>query len=118
AGDPFWENYVGHCGWERILIGSTTAQRSDDASLIGRSLGEIARDRHQHPSEAAMDIWVENRGQVTIVLLDLFPTATIERIFKHPLGMVVTDAVVCEGLPHPRLYGTYPRVLGTFVREQ
>jgi N-acyl-D-aspartate/D-glutamate deacylase len=118
SGDPFWENYVGHCGWERILIGATSSPLPDGGGLEGRSIADIAAEQHQEPAEAAIDLWVTHQGEVTITLLDLFPSPTIERIFRHPLGMVATDAVVCKGLPHPRLYGTSARVLETFVRER
>jgi len=41
----------------------------------------------------------------------------IERIMRHPLGMVCTDGLLL-GKPHPRTYGAFPRVLGRYVREQ
>jgi N-acyl-D-aspartate/D-glutamate deacylase len=65
-----------------------------------------------------MDLWIAHRGAITIVLRGLFSTDTIRAIFRHPSSMVATDAVVVDGLPHPRLYGTYPRVLGGFVRAR
>lgn len=113
---PEWENYVGHCGWDRVLmVGSA---RGMSSGIIGMSLAALARREGRDPAEATIDLWVEERGAATIVLLDLFPTATIERIVQHPLQMVATDAVLCEGLPHPRLYGAYPRVLGLFARDR
>ena len=49
----------------------------------------------------------------------------VKRIMKHPLHMVGTDAGCCNvegpfciGKPHPRHYGTYPKVLGKYVREE
>jgi N-acyl-D-amino-acid deacylase len=46
------------------------------------------------------------------------------RILKHPLGMICSDAParaisgpLSQGTPHPRAYGSYPRVLGHYVRE-
>jgi N-acyl-D-aspartate/D-glutamate deacylase len=65
-----------------------------------------------------MDLWIAHRGAVTIVLRNLFSRDSIETIFRHPLSIVATDAVHVDGLPHPRLYGSYPRVLGLFVRER
>jgi N-acyl-D-aspartate/D-glutamate deacylase len=115
--DPFFENYVAHCGWERIIVGSVSGARSAEG-VVGASMATIAAQRGVPPAEVAMDLWREHAGEVTIVLLDLFPASTVDLIFQHPITMVVTDAVVCAGLPHPRLYGTYARVLGTFVRER
>ena len=45
----------------------------------------------------------------------------VENIMQHPLTMIASDGrlvVPGEGHPHPRWYGTFPRVLGHFVREK
>lgn len=45
----------------------------------------------------------------------------IERILRHPATMVASDGGIRrmgEGVPHPRSYGTFPRVLGRYVRER
>lgn len=45
----------------------------------------------------------------------------VKRIMQHPMTMIASDgrmAVLGEGHPHPRSYGTFPRVLGYYVREQ
>ena len=36
---------------------------------------------------------------------------------RHPATMVGTDGIWSHGTPHPRIYGTYPLILGTYVRE-
>lgn len=45
----------------------------------------------------------------------------VERIMKHPMTMIGSDGRLSrpgEGHPHPRAYGTFPRVLGYYVREK
>jgi dihydroorotase/N-acyl-D-amino-acid deacylase len=45
----------------------------------------------------------------------------VERIMKHPMTMIASDGSLNrpgEGVPHPRGYGTFPRVLGVYVRER
>jgi len=116
--DPWWENYVGHIGWDDILLAGTSELVPDDAELVGSTIGEAAIARGTTPADLAMDLWVAHRGAVTIVLRNLFSTESIEAVFTHPLSIVATDAVHVAGLPHPRLYGTYPRVLGDFVRTR
>jgi N-acyl-D-aspartate/D-glutamate deacylase len=47
--------------------------------------------------------------------------ADVERIMQHPMTMIASDGRLTnfnEGWPHPRWYGTFPRVLGTYVREK
>lgn len=40
------------------------------------------------------------------------------RIMKHPATMIGSDGMQCDRHPHPRLFGTFPRVLGKYVREE
>jgi N-acyl-D-aspartate/D-glutamate deacylase len=43
----------------------------------------------------------------------------IKAIIRHPLGGYATDAVdIGRGKPHPAAYGTFPRILGRYVREE
>lgn len=45
----------------------------------------------------------------------------VRKVMSHPCQMVGTDSWsvdVCKGKPHPRFYGTYPRILGRYVREE
>jgi N-acyl-D-amino-acid deacylase len=44
--------------------------------------------------------------------------ADVERILAHPLTMVGSDGLPGPGVQHPRLWGTFPRVLGDYVRER
>jgi N-acyl-D-aspartate/D-glutamate deacylase len=45
----------------------------------------------------------------------------LERVMRHPATMIASDGwvqVLGRGVPHPRSYGTFPRVLGVYVRER
>ena len=44
--------------------------------------------------------------------------ADVSRILVHPLTMIGSDGLAHDAAPHPRLWGTFPRVLGRYVREQ
>lgn len=48
----------------------------------------------------------------------LMDEADVKRIFRHPRTMVGSDGLPFDPHPHPRQWGTFPRVLGAFVREQ
>jgi N-acyl-D-amino-acid deacylase len=43
---------------------------------------------------------------------------TLPRFVEHPVGMVGTDSTFIGAKPSPRTYGSFPRILGQFVREQ
>ena len=42
----------------------------------------------------------------------------VTRIMRHPAMNVITDGLLGGGMPHPRVYGTFPRILGRYVRDQ
>jgi N-acyl-D-amino-acid deacylase len=59
---------------------------------------------------------VEERGRPTIVVT-MMDEPDVQEILAHPLVMIGSDAIVTRGKPHPRTWGTYPRVLGHYARE-
>ncbi len=52
------------------------------------------------------------------MVLFIMSEEDVRTIMKHPLQMFCTDGLLRPGKPHPRVYGTYPRVLGKYVREE
>lgn len=94
-----------------------------DPSLNGKSLRQILEERRTPPSTAnAADLVVElnRQGRVSCVYHNM-DDADVERIMQHPACMVGSDGTVLEygkGVPHPRCYGTFPRILGVYVREK
>jgi len=81
---------------------------SDIVVKTGLSLPELICDMLLQSDLQALFIyhWAPEREQF------------LQSTYQHRLHMVSTDGIFAEGAPHPRGYGTYPRVLGTFVREQ
>lgn len=109
-----WQNFVALVGWDNVLI--TSAASEANRWCIGRSVAEIATARHCDPTDAALDLLIEERGAVAMLLLNLYSPADLAEIMQHQKGMIGSDDVY-TGTPHPRLYGTFPRVLGKFARE-
>ncbi len=121
-GLPGWENFVADCGWENIYISSVVTEKNKH--LEGKNVAEIAKIKGKDELDAVCDLLLEEDGRVTIVLF-MMDEEDIVRVMKSPLQMVATDAwavapygVLGAGKPHPRFYGTYPRVLGRYVREK
>ena len=88
------------------------------------SINEIAEDRRVAPEEAVLQLTEEEGGVVPVTVYNR-KEDDIRYFMGHPLAMIGSDgsAVSPEGLhgdamPHPRYYGTYPRILGRYVREQ
>jgi N-acyl-D-amino-acid deacylase len=76
----------------------------------------VARLRGQDPFEAAFDLLLEERMGVAMISFSQ-DESVVERIFGRPWVNACTDGLL-GGRPHPRAYGTYPRILGRYVREK
>ena len=70
------------------------------------------------------DILIEEKSRVGMVIF-MMKEENLKRILAHPLVGVGTDGsaiapygLLARGKPHPRLYGTFPRVLGKYIREE
>ncbi|CAN5803578.1 D-aminoacylase [soil metagenome] len=94
-----------------------------DRSLEGGSLGDWAdRDGLPRTMETGAELVVEavRRGGVSAIYHALHED-DVERIMQHPMTAIASDGrlvVPGDGHPHPRWYGTFPRVLGEYVRER
>ncbi|RMD93362.1 MAG: D-aminoacylase, partial [Calditrichaeota bacterium] len=94
-----------------------------DSTLEGKNLAEITRMRGQKPTpanaaETLMDLVDRGRGRGIYHCLS---ETDLVRIMKYPHTMHASDGVTVEfgkAKPHPRSYGTFPRVLGKYVREE
>lgn len=118
GGEPGWQSSVQGVGWDRIVIESHAA----DPGLGGSSVAEIARDRGSQPDAAAFSLLVADPD--TAVIGHAMREEDVRLLLADPNLMVASDASAMspEGplgnVPvHPRNYGTFPRVLGHYVRE-
>jgi N-acyl-D-amino-acid deacylase len=108
-------------GWDLITIGSVGSEIN--RRLEGMSLAQLGRATGRSPLDAVCDLMLEERGMVSQIIHGISgeegDEAGIETLLSHPAGCVCTDANdFGKGRPHPAAYGTYPRVLGRYVRER
>lgn len=83
----------------------------------GVPIGTIARERGKELHEAMLDLLVEEDTAVAAIA-HVMSEDDVQAVLRHPRAMVGTDGMpLREGKPHPRTYGTYPRVLERYVRE-
>jgi N-acyl-D-amino-acid deacylase len=108
--------------WDAIQIVDVGADGPKDA--IGRRLGSYAEEKSADPYDVTVEILTESRNRSGIVGHGMSEENT-RRTLAHPLCAICSDSgarrstgPLSEGSPHPRAYGTYPRVLGKYVREQ
>ena len=109
-------------GWDNVQISGVRAAEDRDAE--GKRLGSYAKSRASDPFDAATGLLIRSRGNVGM-LGHAMSEDNLEKILSHPLGMVCSDGggfavdgPTRRGNPHPRGAGTFPRVLGRYVRER
>jgi len=90
----------------------------------GRTIAAIAAERGADPIDTICDYLVEDRG-ATRVLVTSISEDDIRTIVASPLALVGSDGncvapygTVGEGMPHPRFYGTFPRIIDRYVRGE
>ena len=123
AGTLDREDMLTEAGWERIVISSVKSESLKQ--LEGKNLAEAAKILEKSDEFTALrDILLEDRGGATMVMFSM-DEGDVEYAMKGRYHMVGTDAwsvsttgPLSQGKPHPRFYGTYPRILGQYVRAK
>lgn len=96
-----------------VVISSTQHQHQYE----GMTLEEMAKTRGQPLFEAMLDLLVEEETAVAAVA-HVMAERDVRRVLAHPMTMIGTDGFpLRQGKPHPRTFGTYPRVLEHYTRE-
>ena len=105
--------------WSDILVTSAV----NNPQYNGKNMAEIAKIMNKEPYTALFDLLITENTQVPSVMFGM-NEEDVRRVMKSPYMMVGSDgsAISPTGIwentvPHPRLYGTFPRVLGHYVRE-
>lgn len=107
--------------WDAVQI---TRIGGSNAYARGRRLGELAAERGEDPYELTVRLLRDAGGSVGMIGFGMSEENT-ERILAHPLGMVCSDGgayapygALSGSSPHPRGYGSFPRLLGHYVRDR
>ena len=102
--------------WRDIRVGRVVTEAN--SRFQGMSIADISRIRCTDPAETVMDLVLEERCQVSMVTVSR-QEEDVRTAVAHPLTMIETDAEgYVEGSPAPRQYGTFPRVIGRYVRQE
>jgi len=110
------EDWIKACGWEGIHIATCAIAPEYE----GKSLKEIL-GKSEDIYKSFFDWLVSIELKATMVIF-FGQEEDMETILRSPLSSVISDAWATAprigGKPHPRAYGTFPRVLGRYVRER
>jgi N-acyl-D-amino-acid deacylase len=109
-----WENKGLMAGWENVEV--TNIDEPSNKRYEGMSIEAIASERDVHPVDAVCDLLLTEDMVVNMILHSMLEE-DVRRILTNERVCVASDGLF-GGRPHPRVYGTYPRVLGHYVREE
>jgi N-acyl-D-amino-acid deacylase len=88
-----------------------------------RSIAELARERGADPIDVVCDYLIEDRGATRVLVISIAED-DVRDMIRSPFALVGSDGncvadygTTSQGIPHPRFYGTFPRVLSHYARE-
>jgi N-acyl-D-amino-acid deacylase len=116
---PGWENPAVDSGWHNILIVGCKSDRS----LQDKTVWQIAERQGKDPVETSCDLLIANEGAVQVVIFSM-SDEDVRTVMRVPWVSVGSDSSaraptgpLAEAQCHPRTYGTFPRVLAKYVRD-
>ncbi len=115
-----WRGLAEVLGWENIMI----AYCKGHPEYEGKRISEIVEERSLDPFDFVFDLIMEEMASVNVVLFSM-SEEDVRTVLQSPFSMIGSDSsaratygILSAGKPHPRTYGTFPRVLGKYVREE
>ncbi len=91
-------------------------ESSENRGLIGMSLEKISREKEMPPEQAALELLIQEKLRV-LAIYHSMREEDVERAMSHFLHTVGSDGIVGD-FPHPRLYGSFPRVIHHYSQEE
>jgi dihydroorotase/N-acyl-D-amino-acid deacylase len=101
--------------WSDIYISAVASRKNEDA--VGRNLQELGDRGGRDPMDVALDLLEQERCAVNMVCFNQ-SEENLKQTLTHPLSIIISDGFYVRGRPHPRLHGTFPKLLGEFCREK
>lgn len=113
-GLPGWENEIEGTGYDGLLIASTASH-----CFEGKTVAEVASDLQMDPLDALVHVLLEEELQATMIMFSM-SESDVEDVLADASTAIGSDGLPpgTGGKPHPRLFGTFPRVLGRYVTER
>ncbi|MEO5986835.1 MAG: D-aminoacylase [Candidatus Limnocylindria bacterium] len=107
--------FAGRRAWDDVRVGAFTSP--DLVRWEGSTLGDVIADRGDDPVDVLCDLLLAEDLRVNQVTPGPW-SETLRDFIRHPVGMIGTDSTFVGAKPSPRTYGSFPRVLGQFVRDE
>ena len=124
TGSPGWWNIVeASGGWDGIVLVNAANPANDKYN--GKTMTEVAKEMGTDPADAAFDLVEQGQSRV-LAIYHMMSEQDIDTALRFPWTSIGSDAGSSQvaggddalGLPHPRAYGNFPRVIARYVREE
>jgi len=118
-----WENqWYGSGGGDGVMV--STVLNPALRKYEGMTLTEIGKAMGKDPRDAVMDLVVADKGESSVII-SIMTEDDVRTALKHPLvgvgtdsGAKAEDGKLSESKSHPRAWGSFPRILGHYVRDE
>jgi N-acyl-D-amino-acid deacylase len=108
--------------WDKVVISSIFTEKNK--KYEGKNIIECAKEAGKEPYQFMKELLIEEEGRVSMIAF-FAKEENLRRILSHKLVVIGADGAAVapygplgKGKPHPRHYGTFPRVLGKYVRQE
>jgi len=106
--------------WNGILV----VYAKNNPQYNGKTIADIAKEQGKKPHDAVCDLLLAENTVVSSVMFGM-NEEDVKYVLRSPIGMVGSDGsaispngILGVGKPHPRFYGTFPRVIGRYARDE
>jgi N-acyl-D-amino-acid deacylase len=111
-----------HGSWDKVVIADLITEKNK--KYIGKNILECAQEAGKEPYDFIRDILIEEKKRVSKIAFSMNED-NLRKILKNSLVGIGSDGYaladhgpLAQGKPHPRSYGSFPRALGKYVREE
>jgi N-acyl-D-amino-acid deacylase len=120
--DGWFDHYLAVKGWESVVVAEVSNEKN--RQFEGKSVAQVATLTGKKPADALFDLILDDRGPVSALYFQMSED-DVRYAMRMPWLSIGSDGeavrpegILGRGKPHPRWYGTFPRILGRYVREQ
>lgn len=119
---PYENQWYGSGGAAGVML--TSVLNPELRKYEGMTLADIGKAMNKDPRDAAMDLVIADRAESSVII-SIMHEDDVRTAMRHPLvsfdtdsGAQAEDGRLSESKSHPRAWGTFPRILGRYVRDE